>query len=96
MQRREKIAALVGAAIDELNLQRGPGEALGKAADTLLFTLGGPLDSLGLVNLIADLEGRVEAEFGEWVNLADETLFAGEGSPFQSVGRLVDYIAGIL
>ena len=96
MQRREKIAALVGAAIDELNLQRGAGEALGKAADTLLFTLGGPLDSLGLVNLIADLEGRVEAEFGEWVNLADETLFAGEGSPFQSVGRLVDYIDGIL
>tara|TARA_B110000116_G_scaffold242532_1_gene231841 strand:- start:964 stop:1254 length:291 start_codon:yes stop_codon:yes gene_type:complete len=96
LQRREKIAALVGAAIDELNLQRGRGEALGKAADTLLFTLGGPLDSLGLVNLIADLEGRVEAEFGEWVNLADETLFAGEGSPFQSVGRLVDYIDGIL
>ena len=96
MQRREKIAALVGAAIDELNLQRGPGEALGKAADTLLFTPGGPLDSLGLVNLIAVLEDRVEAEFGEWVNLADETLFAGEGSPFQSVGRLVDYIDGIL
>ncbi len=96
MQRREKIAALVSAAIDELNLQRGPGEALGKAADILLFTPGGPLDSLGLVNLIADLEDQVEAEFGEWVNLADETLFAGEGSPFQSVGRLVDYIDGIL
>lgn len=96
MQRREKIAALVGAAIDELNLQRGPGEALGKAADTLFFAPGGPLDSLGLVNLIADLEDRVEAEFGEWVNLADETLFAGEDSPFQSVGRLVDYIDGIL
>lgn len=88
--------ALISATIDELNMQRGPGEPLGKEPSAPLFAAGGPLDSLGLVNLIADLEGRVEAEFGQWVNLADEALFELEDSPFQSVGQLAEYIDGIL
>lgn len=96
MPRLERIATLIGATIDELNLQRGPADQLGKGSNALLFAPGGPLDSLGLVNLIADLEGRVEDEFGQWVNLADEELLDGEASPFQSAGQLAEYIDGIL
>ncbi|MFL2541098.1 MAG: hypothetical protein ACJ0UT_03840 [Candidatus Latescibacterota bacterium] len=42
------------------------------------------------------MEGRVEDEFGQWVNLADEELLDGEASPFQSAGQLAEYIDGIL
>ena len=87
---------LIDAAIDELNLQRDPGAQLRKGADALLFGRDGPLDSLGFVNLIADLEGRLEAEFGAWVNLADEALLKREESPFQSTRLLADYIDGVL
>ncbi|MEE3258371.1 MAG: acyl carrier protein [Candidatus Latescibacterota bacterium] len=96
MQRREQILILIDAAIDELNLQRDPGAQLRKGADAPLFGRDGPLDSLGFVNLIADLEGRLEAEFGAWVNLADEALLEREESPFQSTGLLADYIDGVL
>ncbi|MBN61756.1 acyl carrier protein [bacterium] len=96
MQRRERIGALIAAAIAELNLQRGPGEQLAGGPETPLFAADGPLDSLGLVNLIADLEGRLEAEFGTWINLADEDLLAGGESPFRNAGALAAYIDGVL
>ena len=96
MQRRERIGALIAAAIAELNLQRGPGEQLAGGPETPLFAADGTLDSLGLVNLIADLEGRLEAEFGTWINLADEELLAGGESPFRNVGALTAYIDGVL
>lgn len=96
MVRRERILALVSAAVDELNLQRGSGEQLSKGTNAALFGQDGPLDSLGFVNLIADLEGRLEAEFGAWINLADEALLEREASPFQSAGQLADYIDGVL
>lgn len=96
LQRRERIRALIDSAIAELNLQRGSGEQLAGGAETPLFTAEGPLDSLGLVNLIADLEGRLEAEFGTWINLADEDLLASGDSPFRNAGALADYIDGAL
>ena len=82
--------------IAELNLQRGPGEQLVDESEAPLFAADGPLDSLGLVNLIADLEGRLEAEFGIWINLADEDLLTGSESPFRNAGALADYIDGVL
>ena len=96
MQRRERIGALIAAAIAELNLQHGPGEQLAGGPETPLFAADGPIDSLGLVNLIADLEGRLEAEFGTWINLADEDLLASSESPFRNAGALAAYIDGVL
>ncbi|MFL2541099.1 MAG: hypothetical protein ACJ0UT_03845 [Candidatus Latescibacterota bacterium] len=37
MPRLERIATLIGATIDELNLQRGPADQLGKGANALLL-----------------------------------------------------------
>ena len=96
MDKAETAARIVSEAIGELNLQRGSGEQLSKGTNAPLFGQDGPLDSLGFVNLIADLEGRLEAEFGAWVNLADEALLEREESPFQSTGLLADYIDGVL
>lgn len=96
MEREEKILQLIGETIDELNLQRGSDERLDKAPEALLFGRGGALDSLGFVNLVADLERRLEAEFGQWINLADEELLAREDNPFQSAERLAAHIEGLL
>ena len=56
--------------------------------------LGGqsPLDSIGLVTLIADLEGDIQREFGKTVILADEKAMSLTLSPFRKVSTLVDYI----
>ncbi len=56
--------------------------------------LGGqsPLDSIGLVTLIADLEGDIQREFGKTVILADEKAMSLTLSPFRKVGTLIEYI----
>ena len=87
---------LVIAAIGELNQQRGSGDQVGMGDQAPLYGQGGLLDSLGFVNLIADLEGRVETEFGQWINLADEELLARDESPFQNPGALATYIDEVL
>ena len=51
-----------------------------------------PLDSLGLVNVIIDLETKL-GERGFEVVLASEAAMYGNDSPFRSVATLVDYIA---
>jgi acyl carrier protein len=59
-----------------------------------MHLLGGqsPLDSIGLVTLIADLEGDIQREFGKTVILADEKAMSLTLSPFRKVGTLVEYI----
>jgi acyl carrier protein len=59
-----------------------------------MHLLGGqsPLDSIGLVTLIADLEGDIQKEFGKTVILADEKAMSLTLSPFRKVGTLIEYI----
>jgi acyl carrier protein len=74
------------------------GKELGKPelmqADDSTHLLGGqsPLDSIGLVTLIADLEGDIQKEFGVAVTLADEKAMSLTVSPFRRVGTLVAYV----
>lgn len=66
---------------------------LGQATDDT-HLLGGqsPIDSIGLVTLIADLEGDIQKAFGKSVTLADEKAMSRTLSPFRKVGTLVEYI----
>lgn len=66
---------------------------LGQATDDT-HLLGGqsPLDSIGLVTLIADLEGDIQREFRKSVTLADEKAMSRTLSPFRKVGTLVEYV----
>jgi acyl carrier protein len=50
------------------------------------------LDSMGLVNLIVELEQRLEEEYDMIVVLADERAMSQKNSPFRSVQTLADYI----
>jgi acyl carrier protein len=49
-------------------------------------------DSMALVHLIADLEGRLREQFGlDWI-LADERALSRRRSPFRTVGSLCEFI----
>lgn len=89
---RDVIRALVLKRLALLGAELGKPE-LGQAGDET-HLLGGqsPLDSIGLVTLIADLEGDIQREFGKSVTLADEKAMSRTLSPFRKVGTLVEYV----
>jgi len=92
----ELITSAVFSTIEEINLQLPKEQRLEKTLDAPLFGESGPLDSLGLVNLIVLTEQNVQATTGKSVTLANEEAFSVKDSPFQSVRRLVEYISALL
>jgi len=66
----------------------GPGE--------VIFGTGGVLDSLDLVNFLADLEYRLGQEFGRELVLASDKAMSRTRSPFRDVDSLAGYIMELL
>jgi len=64
--------------------------------DSRIFGAGAPLDSLGLVNFLADLEYRLTEEFGREIVLASDRAMSRSQSPFRDVAALTDYIVELL
>lgn len=90
-----RVQSLVGSALAELLREQGSSSPV--VAETVVF--GGPgaaLDSMGLVNLIADLEARVEAEFGVNLVLADDRAMSRTRSPFRTVATISAHIETLL
>ncbi len=71
-------------------------EAQRGAANPVIFGAGGTLDSLGLVNFLADLEYRLAGEFGREVVLASERAMSRSRSPFRDVEALTAYVVELL
>src|SRR5690242_19546073 len=67
-----------------------PAEPL--TADTRLLGRSAVLDSLGLVQLLVDVEQRLDSLHGFTITLADERAMSQKHSPFRSVATLSDYI----
>lgn len=61
-------------------------------ADSLLYGEGGPLDSMALVNLVADIEDALCEKYAAIVTLADEKALSAKRSPFRSVADLTEAI----
>lgn len=68
-----------------------PPEVSGQPAG-LIFGPGSPLDSLGLVNFLADLEYTIETQFGRTVILASDRAMSRTRSPFRDIDTLTDYV----
>lgn len=66
------------------------------SGEEIIFGAGGVLDSLDLVNFLADLEYRLGEEFGRELVLASDRAMSRSRSPFRDVNALVDYIAELL
>jgi len=92
----EKINETIFKAIDEINLQSEDENKLEKKTDTILYGKNSRLDSLGLVNLIVEVEQKIQDELGESIDLTDEKALSQKNSPFLSVQTLSDYIASLL
>ena len=91
-----RVTMAVYAAVDEINRQLDPEERLEKSMETAVFGGPGGLDSLGLINLIVEVEERIAREWGVAINLADESVIAREDSPFQSLGALVAHVTSLV
>jgi hypothetical protein len=50
------------------------------------------LDSLGVVQLIVEVEQRVEQAHGISVTLANDKAMSQKNSPFRTVGVLADHV----
>jgi acyl carrier protein len=91
MQTHESIRKAVFTALDELNQQLPPSRRLAKADTTPLAGPDGHLDSLGVVNLLALVEQKLEEHSGITIDLIDTDLLDGGGA-LSTVATLVAFI----
>jgi acyl carrier protein len=89
------IEAIILEGLRNANLARDPSAQLAVSPDAPIFGPGSPLDSLGLVALLLDIEDALR-ERGYPVVLSDERAVSQRRSPFRSVPALVAYIASVL
>ena len=92
---RPKIQGIILRSIVAANLGRDEDSRLDVSPDAPLFGAESPLDSLGLVALLIDIEEAFASE-GHTVVLSDERALSQRRSPFRSVASLGDYIEVLL
>ena len=90
-----EIQTIVLDAIRNANVARREDSQLPVSPDATVFGPGSPLDSLGLVALLIDIEEALAAR-GEEVSLSDSRAMSQRHSPFRTVETLTSYIQGIL
>jgi acyl carrier protein len=93
---KDKILQIVYAALKDAGEELGNAELAKPGPETRLYGRHGLLDSLALVNVLADVEQRVADGFGKTITLADERAMSQKRSPFASAGTLADYIELLL
>jgi acyl carrier protein len=59
--------------------------------DTPLLGDGAPVDSLGLVSVVVEIEQRLADAHGYAITLVDERAMSQRNSPFRTVGALANY-----
>jgi hypothetical protein len=84
------------ATIDEVNEYLPDDRRLVRSPSTKLFGEQGALDSLGLVNFLLALEGRIADDFGQPVTLVSERALSQRSSPFATVASLAEYAAEVV
>jgi len=92
---KDRIQAIVLEALRVTNLSRDPGAPLEVSPAARIFGRGSPLDSMGLVTLLLDLEEALRSD-GLAVTLTDDRAMSQTRSPFRSVPSLVDYITDLV
>ena len=92
---RDELVKLVAERLAEL---APPGLAEGGRITEATVLLGqdGLLDSLGLVNLLVDVEQTLEEETGTALVIGDDRAVSASHSPFRTVGSLADYAMDLL
>jgi acyl carrier protein len=89
---RKDAYEIVLESLNEVFAQTGgtPPDNLGET--TVLVGADAVLDSLGVVQLIVEVEQRVESAHGVSVTLANDKAMSARNSPFRTVGVLADHV----
>ncbi len=91
-----EVMEIILAALREVKEQMGKKGTFEISPQTRLYGRGSDLDSLGLVQLVIEVEERVGARYGVPITLTDEKALSQENSPFRTVESLTDYVTGFL
>jgi hypothetical protein len=94
MAQHDRLRALLFESIREYAGQTGL--QIDVTEHTRLVGRDAPLDSLGLVMVLASFEAGINDAFGTQIVLADERAMSMERSPFRSVSSLVEYACILL
>ena len=88
---QDAILSVVLSAVEQANLARVDAQRLEVSPTAPLFGPASPLDSLGLVALLIDIE-EAFARAGHPVILSDERALSQTRSPFRDIPALVSYL----
>ena len=88
-------ADIINPVVDEVN-EAQPDRSLGTSPDSPLFGPDAPLDSLGLVTFVMQVEERIEDRLGTKVSLVSERAMSRTHSPFRTMGSLERFISELL
>ena len=94
MVTKNKILKIIYSSIEDINQQNSLN--IERTPDGPLFGFRSDLDSLGLVNLLVNIEENVNDEFDVSISIADHRAMSQEKSPFRSAGTLADYIIKLM
>jgi acyl carrier protein len=89
---RKDAYEIVLASLQEVFAQTGLAPPASVGEDTVLVGNEPVLDSLGVVQLIVEVEQRVEQNHGISVTLANDKAMSARNSPFRTVGVLADHV----
>lgn len=92
---KARIAALVMAAVEDVNKQLPRAKRLEVSPSAILTGDGGKLDSLGLVNLMFGTEKKIESELGLEITLADDALAASDET-FHTLASFTDFVHALV
>ena len=82
-------------AIQELNESK-EGDTIGSTPDTVLLGPDSAIDSIDLINLIVAIEEKVNAKYGQPINLVSERAMSSQVTPFGSVSSLAAYLEELI
>lgn len=92
MVARKDAYDIVLASLQEVFAQNGTPPPDGINEDTVLVGNDPVLDSMGVVQLIVEVEQRVEQGHGIALTLANDKAMSQKNSPFRTVGVLADHV----
>jgi len=91
MIEREQALQAVITCLKEAVVQTG-GDPAAVEEQTVIIGPGAPIDSIGVVSLIVDIEQRLEMDFQVSVTLASDKAMSQKNSPFRTAGVLADHV----
>jgi acyl carrier protein len=89
---KHQVLEIICNCLRDLNTVYNSPDLENPTGQTRLIGAKSSLDSVGLVNLIADIEESISRQFGKEVVLADERAMSRSHSPFRHVEALAELV----